>query len=348
MFYGEGSDLLCREAAKAVSEELSGGTILDETKVEVLYRILTLYTTEMSRDVDNKETGKKRSHQKKSYALLVPIIESALESADRLDKPENNGEDSAWLDPLWEKVIEVLTHCLTPVRTASHGSYIARSSSLLDILQSVVSHSPTRKDNVICGILSSGVTSSIDVAQSQACIADDDSTVSDVRRKAKTRGEEALKVFEACFDGLCKLEPQGPALHELARNVLEDALPPDPTSRADADNIVLHASVAVIVCKVIARNTEMERLAIGIFSLLSRLISVDDAVLRREAGSILARVDVGQVLEEATRRREMAEERAQEAEEHIQELLEEIEDLRDENESLHQQIMVYSTSSALT
>jgi predicted nucleic acid-binding Zn-ribbon protein len=92
----------------------------------------------------------------------------------------------------------------------------------------------------------------------------------------------------------------------------------------------------------------MERLTISIFSLLSKLISVDNEALRNEACSILGSVDVGQILEGVTRRCELAEQRAQEAEDHIQELVDEIEDLQEENESLHQQILVYSTSSALT
>lgn len=354
-----GSELLSREAAKAVTEELSTGTILDETKVQVLYRVLMVFTAEINSCVDSKETGKKRAHQKKSYTLLVPIIESGLASASRLenvkgsdvegnDAAAGDEEDSAWLDPLWEKVFVLLAHFLSPVRTASHGSYIARSASLLEILHSVISHVPARENGKICVILSSGVESSIEVAQSQANIVDDESTTSEVKRKAKTRGEEALKVFEACYDGLCKLEPQSRSLHELTKKLLKEALPPDSTECVSAADNGLHTDVAVIVCRMVARNTGMERLAIGIFSLLSRLISVDDVVLRREAGSILGRIDVGRVLEEATQRCESAEERAQEAEEHIQELIDEIDDLREENELLHQQILVYSTSSSLS
>jgi len=359
MFSAVESELLSREAAKAVTEELSSGTILNETKVQVLYRILTTFTTEMNKDADNKEAGKKRSSQKKSYALLVPIIQSGLESASRLENfnKSSNGqgsdaevcpdEDSAWLDPLWEKIIGLLAHLLTPVQTASYGSYMARSASLLDILKSVVSLMPMRKHDEMCSILSAGISSSIEVAQSQARIASDESATPEVKRKAKTRCEEARKVFEACFDGLCRLEPLSPTLYELTRTVLEDALQPRSAETPSGEK-GLEKDVAVIVCKVIAKNAEMERLTIGIFSLLSKLISVDDDVLRKVAGGILGRVEVGQVLEEATRRCESAEERAQEAEEHIQELIDEIEDLREENESLHQQILVYSTSSALT
>ena len=355
-----GSELLSREAAKAVSEEFSGGTILDETKVQVLYRILSVFTSEMNTESDSKETGKKRSHYKKSYALLVPIIRSGLESASRLDNlnrsprdevadaDANGKEDPAWLEPLWEKLAVVLTHLLTPVRTASHGLYIPRSASLLDILNAFVTTVPLRENDRTCLILSSGVASSIDVAQSQSVIANDESKASEVMLKAMTRGGEALKVFEACFDGLCRLQPHSQKLHELTKNVLEDALPSDLTESGTEGDNELHTDIAVIVCKVISRNAGMDRLVIGIFSLLSKLISVDNEALRREASNILGRVDIGQVIEEATKRCEVAEKRAQEAEEQIQELIDEIEDLREENESLHQQILVYSTSSALT
>ena len=217
------------------------------------------------------------------------------------------------------------------------------------MLKSVTSHVPSRENEKICDILSAGVESSIEVAQSQTAIGNDESMSSEVSRKAKTRSEEALKVFESCFDGLCKLEPQSSILHKLVKSLLEkDAILSDSAGVGTDDDRELHVNISIIVCKVISRNSEMERLTISIFSLLSKLISVDNEVLRIEAGNILGRVDVGQVLEEATRRCESAERRAEEAEEHIHELVEEIDDLRDENESLHQQILVYSTSSALT
>lgn len=360
LLHSIGEELLSREAAKAVVEELSSGTILDETKVQVLYRILTNFTAEMNKETDTKDTFKKRAHQKKSYAFLVPIIEAGLESASRLEKsneaaPGDESEekvakqqDSAWLGPLWEEVVSVVSHLLTPVRSASNGSYMARSGSLVDMLKSVTSNVPTRENDKICAVLSSGVESSIEVAQSQTVVTNDESATSEVRRKAKTRSEEALKVFESCFDGLCKLEPQSPSLQKLAKAVLEVVLRPDLAGSTAQDNKELQMKVAVTVCKVIARNAAMERLTIGIFSILSKLISVGDEELRREAGNILGRVDVGQVLEDATRRCESAEDRAQEAEDHIHELMDDIEDLREENESLHQQILVYSTSSALT
>lgn len=332
-----GSELLSQEAAKAVAEELASGTILDETKVQVLYKILTIFMAE----ANNKEAGKKRAHQKKSYTLLVPIIDAGLESSSRL---ASTTEDSSWLDPLWEAIIGVLTHLLTPVRTASSGSYMARSASLLEILKPVVSYAPRSEQERICGILTSGVASSTDVAQGQADIAANECTPSDVRRKTKTRAEEALKVFEACFDGLCKLGPHSRTLHQLSRSILTDALPDE----GRGDDGGMNAIIATIACRVISRNSAMERLAIEIFALLSRLISVEDEELRREAGNILSGVHVGEVLEEATRRCEAAEERAQEAEAHVHELMDEIEDLREENQSLHQQILVYSTSSALT
>lgn len=341
-----GDELLSREAAKAVVEELSSGTILDETKVQVLYRILTNFTAEMNKEVDSKDAFKKRAHQKKSYALLVPIVEAGLESATRL---ANADETQAWLDPLWGEVADVIAHLLTPVRSASNGLYMARSASLLDMLKSVTSHVPPRENGNICKLLSSGVESSIEVAQSQTAIGNDESMSSEVSRKAKTRSEEALKVFESCFDGLCKLEPQSPNLQTLVKSLLEKvSVLSDSVEVPTEDDRELQVNVAIVVCKVVSRNSDMERLTISIFSLLSKLISVDNELLRIEAGNILGRVDVGQVLEEATRRCELAERRAEEAEEHIQELVDEIDDLRDENESLHQQILVYSTSSALT
>jgi hypothetical protein len=164
-----------------------------------------------------------------------------------------------------------------------------------------------------------------------------------MRRKAVTRREESLKIFEACFNGMCSLQSHGPSLHDLTKKVLEGVTLPD----SNADDRELSTDVAVIVCQVIARNAEMERLVIRVFSLLCRCMSIDDQGLRNQASILLGRVDVGKVLETTTRKCELAEERAQEAEEHIQELMDEIEDLREENDSLQQQILVYAASSSL-
>jgi transcription termination factor NusB len=264
------------------------------------------------------------------------------------DAEAHQEEKAKWLDGLWDKVVVVLTQMLSPVRSQSHVPYISRAASLLDILEAVVLHVPPSQHDSICPVLSSGASTSVEVARLQTAKMNGDSKTDETRRKAKTRREEALKIFEACFNGMCSLQPQSPRLHDLTKNVLQGALSPDSNATALSDDYELHTDDAVIVCQVIARNAEMERLVIAVFSLLCKLMSVDHEVLRTEAGILLGRVDVGQVLETTTRRYELAVERAQEAEEHIRELVDEIEDLREENDSLQQQILVYAASSALT
>jgi transcription termination factor NusB len=272
----------------------------------------------------------------------------AESSEEDSDAKADQVEEAKWLDGLWDKEVVVLTHMLSPVRSQSQGPYISCAASLLDILEAVVLHVPPSQHDSICPVLSSGSSTSVEVARLQTAIMNGDPKTAETRRKAKTRREEAIMIFEACFSGMCSLQPQSPRLHDLTKNVLHGALTPDSNAAALSDDFDLRTDVAVIVCQVIARNAEMERLVIAVFSLLCKLMSVDHEVLRTEAGILLGRVDVGQVLETTTRRCELAEERAQEAEEHIRELVDEIEDLREENDSLQQQILVYATSSALT
>jgi hypothetical protein len=332
--------------------------------VQVLYQILSVFAEGMD---ENGQVRRKRG-KKRCYTLLVPIFESGVRSAARLEESlklssddgdgdaeasseeeSNSGEtdqveDTKWLDRLWDKVAVVLTQMLSPVRSQSRGSYISLAASLLEILEAVVLHvTPTQHDS-ICPVLSAGASASIEVARLQSTISNDDSKTAETRRIAKTRREEALKIFEACFNGLCSLQPHGPSLHDLTKNVLEGVT----LSDSKADDKELRTDVAIIVCQVVARNAQMERLVIRVFSLLCRCMSIDDQGLRSQAGILLGRIDVGKVLETTTRKCELAEERAQEAEEHIQELVDEIEDLREENDSLQQQILVYAASSALT
>ena len=363
-----GSELLSHEAAKAVTEVISTGTITDETKVRVLYWILSIFEKEID---ENGHVRKKRG-KKRCYTLLVPIMESGLCSASRLgnslnlsstddrgsdaeasgegsDAEADQVEEATWLHRLWDMAVVVLTQMLSPVRSQSHGPYISRAASLLETLEAVVSHIPPSQYDSICPVLSSGASTSVEIARQQSAIMNGDSKSADTRRKAKIHREEALKIFEVCFNGMCRLEPQSPRLQDLTKNVLQSALSPDSNEEAGlSDDYELHTDAAVIVCQVIARNAEMERLVIAVFSLLCKLMSTDNEFLRTEAGILLGRVDVGQVLEATTRRCELAEERVQEAEEHIRELLDEIEDLREENDSLQQRILVYATSSALT
>jgi transcription termination factor NusB len=335
--------------------------------VQVLYRILSIF----EKEIDENGHVRKKKGKKRCYTLLVPMMESGLCSAARLGNSLNSQtiddrgsdaeareegsnaeadqvEEVQWLDGLWNKVVVVLTQMLSPVRSQSHGPYISRAASLQETLEVVVLHVPPSQHDSIFPVLSSGASTSVEIARFQTAIMNSDSKTAETRRKAETRREEALKIFEACFNGMCSLEPKSPILHDLTKNVLQGALSPDSNAAALSDDYDLRTDVAVIVCQVIARNAEMERLVIAVFSLLCKLMSAENEFLRTEAGILLGRIDVGQVLETATRRCELAEERVQEAEEHIRELVDEIEDLREENDSLQQQILVYATSSALT
>jgi hypothetical protein len=332
--------------------------------VQVLYQILSVFAEGM----DENGQVRRKMGKKRCYTLLVPIFESGVGSAARLEECLNLSSDDGdsdadvsseeesssgeadqvegvkWFDRLWDKVAVVLIQMLSPVRSQSHGSYISHAESLLEILETVVLHVTPAQHGSICPVLSTGASTSIEVARLQSTISNDDSKTAETRRKAKTRREEALKIFEACFNGMCSLESHGPSLHDLTKNALEGAT----LSDSNADDKELSTDVAIIVCQVIARNAAMERLVIRVFSLLCRCMSIDDQGLRNQAGILLGRIDVGEVLETTTRKCELAEERAQKAEEYIQDLMDDIEDLREENASLQQQILVYAASSALT
>jgi chaperonin cofactor prefoldin len=88
-------------------------------------------------------------------------------------------------------------------------------------------------------------------------------------------------------------------------------------------------------------TTGVERVVIGVFPQLCQLVGAREPQLRQAVGGVLARVNVGQVLQETQEKCEKAEERAHTAEAKVQKLSEELKNLTQEKEALERQLAVF-------
>lgn len=340
-------EVLGREAAKVVAEEISKGSIAHETKVQVLCRILSVFVAENDKDCWTVElsSGKKESkeHKKKrSYTLLVPVMEAGVTSAAELEKSESDSDFSLLLELLWEKVLTVLVQMLTPIQSISTVPYISQTSNLAELVNSAVTHIPDRKKDDLCSLLENAVTISMDVARGHALDKNGDSE----KRKFKKRHDEALSIGRECFGGLCRLNPDSVSLRLSAKKSLQDAL--DSLMRNGGREDDINVEIALALLQAIKSGLFVEGLVIHIFPQLCKLLTIDSPRLRAEVGKLMESVDIGKALADASTRLEATENKVELLERENEDLLTAIDELREENERLHRDVAIFSASSALT
>jgi alkylated DNA nucleotide flippase Atl1 len=86
------------------------------------------------------------------------------------------------------------------------------------------------------------------------------------------------------------------------------------------------------------QTEEIEEGVVAIFADLSRLIGVEETNIRKAAAAVLAKANIGQVLEHNQAQRDAAEQRALEAERRVAKLESEVEVLQKQNEALERQL----------
>jgi hypothetical protein len=341
-------EALGREAAKVVAEEISKESLADETKVQVLCRVLSVFVAENDKDswaVESSSSEKKesREHKKKrSYTLLVPVMEAGMISAARLDDSENNSDFCQLLDLLWESVFTVLMQMLTPIQSTSTVAYISQATNLAELINSAVTHAPERLKGELCTLLANSVSTSMDIARGHALGESGDSE----KRKSKKRHDEALTVGRQCFGGLCRLQPNSVTLQSSARKSLQDAL--DSIAVKGVRENDVNVEIALTMLKAIKSGSNVEGLVIAIFPQLCKLLAVDSSKLRAQVGEMMESVNIGKALADASTRVEAAESRVDMLERENEDLLIAIDELREENERLHRDVAIFSASSALT
>jgi len=338
-------EALGREAAKVVAEEISQVALADETKVQVLCRVLSVFIVENDKDTDDSSSGKKelKEHKKKrSYTLLVPVMEAGLASAAKLDGVANDSAFSQLIDILWERVNVVLMHMLTPIQSTSTVPYISQTTNLADLIRSAVAHVPDRMKEDLCSLLALSVNSSMDVARGHAFEGKGDSE----KRRSKKRHDEALSIGRECFGGLCKLQPNSVSLRSTAKNAIQGALD-SITDKGVRENDV-NVEIAVTMLRALKLGANIEGLMIELFPYLCKLLTVDSLPLRAQVGEMMESVNIGKALADASTRVEAAESKVDMLERENEDLLTAIDELREENERLHRDVAIFSASSAFT
>lgn len=340
-------EALGREAAKVVAEEISKGSLADETKVQVLCRILSVFVAENDKDswtveLLSEKKESKEHKKKRSYTLLVPVMEAGLASAAELEKSESESDFGLLLDLLWEKVLTVLVQMLTPIQSASTVPYISQTNNLAELVHSAVTHIPDRKKDELCTVLTNAVTISMNVARGHAKGDNGESE----KRKFKKRHDEALSIGRECFGGLCRLNPDSASLRSSAKKSLQDAL--DSLMRIGGCEDDVNVEIAQAMLQAIKSGLHVEGLVIHIFPQLCKLLAMDSSRLRAQVGNLMESVDIGKALADASTRLEATENKVELLERENEDLLTAIDELREENERLHRDVAIFSASSALT
>lgn len=331
-------EMLAREAATVVSDEIKNELITDETTVEVLCMLLSIFASE-----SDKESWKHDSptpaepNRKRSYKLFIPVMEAGLSSAERLAKSDNS-TTYALLELLWERVDEVLSQMLSPIHLASHAPYMSQACNLSELVKLAVVHAPATRQNEIAALLSSGALKSMHIAKDHAAHVIEPPRDGIVR--SKRRLDDSLKLFRECMSSLCRLLPEGEVLQSLAIQVLKDALASfdteDNTREAHLKDVTVE--IARITCQAIKQGQSMEALVISLFPQLCLLIAVDHVSLRTEVASIIETVNISKSIAETTSRMQDAERRAEAAETENEQLKSEVKALQEENEKLQHEI----------
>jgi hypothetical protein len=332
-------DILAREAAYVVMDEINNDLICDETRVQVLTMLLSVFITE-----SDKESWKlpattiKTPSRKRNYRNFISIMEAGLTSAEVLQVPDDVTTESL-LDLLWERVDMVLSQMLSPIHIASHAPYISQASNLAELVKCTVSHAPNARHNGVAALLANGAVKSMEIAKDHGIGAIEAEPVqNDGLLRTSRRKDEALKVCRECIAGLCKLQPDSTVLQSIAQQIFSDVLT---SFSSDKKQTISDATVeiAMIACQAIKQSDQMERFVIAMFPQLCLLISVDHTALRIEVASILETVNIGKALEDATIRMQEAERRAEATEKENAVLKSELEELRQENDLLKNAIL---------
>jgi hypothetical protein len=344
---GTANDVLAREAAAVVSDEIKNDLILDKTRAEVLCMLLSVFASECDKESWNFNSfSTERLNRKRSYKAFVPVMEIGLESAQKLSATKS-ASISGLLDSLWEKVLFVLSQMMSPISIVSHAPYISQASNLAELVTSAVAHAPAARVDDISALLSSGALKSIDVAKDQVANIDD-STKGDGKLRSKKRCEEALMIFRACIGGLCKFQPESLTLQSISKHVFVEVLATFTERNGTHSLKDVTVDIAVITCQAIRASGRMESLVVALFPQLCLLITVDHPSLGREVAAVMETVNIAQAVDDATSRMKEAERRAAAAEKLNKELTATIEELTEENVRLQRDIAVFSASSALS
>lgn len=330
----KGVDMLSYEASMALEEIFSKDGLSDETRVLVTYHILATFPDELSVP-ELQGVGL-------SYKLLILLVTSGLRSGKKLQEKllaEPVGPKAELLVALWDKMVFTLNRVLTPNNGTPRNQQsnevrvltIPNAADLAELVKMVAEMTPPRFGNNMCTILAEGTAKCLGVA-----------------KEHPSEKEDVLKLFAACFRGVCRIDPKSRALQAVAQQVLTSTLAII-SDKNKTDDPLEDAQVqaCLIICPILHERGDkndggagllLRELAIAVFPQLCQLVGSEVAEVRKVAGEVLAKVDVGCVIAESDALRLSAEERAVVAEIQVVELTQEVTKLREEKEALERQL----------
>lgn len=311
-----GLDILAQDASSVIHEEFVKDTLSHETRVVVLFRMLSIFH-------DDSRISQSRGHGT-SYKLLASLITRGLAGAKELQMKSKklSAAKVKWLDSLWDKMTRTLNHMLIPRMQGSELS-IPHSADVINIVVAVSNSTPLRRRDEICALLLSCASKCLELAKVNPSHCDD-----------------MIQLFTACFSGVCKLDPKNRALKVISDQVLTATiLAVDQDSNHNGTLLKdVNIQACLIICQVLQEVEGADVVAISVFPQLCRLVAVEWIELRKSVGDVLSKVDIGHVLAESDALRLAAEERAIVAEIKVVELTKELEKLQDEKEGLERQL----------
>lgn len=329
-----GVDILSHEGSTVLHDEVVNPNVSNECKVLVLCRMLNVLQ-------DQEVEHGKPPGSNVSYKLFVPMMRAGLKGAKEIDaSAQASNAVTALIDTLWEKVCIILATLMSPIPNGSKLLTLQHATDLVKMVIAVSENTPARHSEEVCAILSSGASKCLDIAKVNAENAAEEKDGSGINEETRRNQDVILKLFQACFGGVCTLDPLDKRLQIIAKQILSETL--QIIKKNDDVNVRrdVNLQACVLVCRVMQERQGTERLAISVFSYLCQIVGCEEIQLRRVVGGVLARVDIARTLQENQEQTELAEQRATTAEERLKILKQKYEKLIVEKESLERQLAI--------
>jgi hypothetical protein len=313
----KGVDILEHEATNILVGGITSANISSECKAIALARVLSIFLQSVMAQTKKNPS----SSVDLCYNNLIPVMKEGLASAKELaqmQQQEVSDATMAIMNCVWEKLFLSFSQMLSPKPTESKQEVINHAPDLVIMLNAASFSVPEKYQADLDSILTSGASRCLEIAKSKDLTSE---TLDDT-----------LNLFGACFAGACKTDK---TTQEMGK-VLFQACYKSLTSKPPVIDINVQASLKI--CQAMQQTEEIEEGVVAIFADLSRLIGVEETNIRKAAAAVLAKANIGQVLEHNQAQRDAAEQRALEAERRVAKLESEVEVLQKQNEALERQL----------
>ena len=305
------------------------------------------------------------------FSIFAGMFQGGLTAADFMEKNNQTDQfgDPALINTLLEEVWSKTTCFLRMILSngqRENDSVNLSTDLILKFISTINENAPQKNYDDLGKAFLDGIFNSVN--NLKQLTSSDDS-------QSKRYGD-ALVLFEACFQGLCKCSPDSEILQTTTEKLISEALP-SLTSRPvyEDKKVLTNEKIVISVCKTLHQSQNVENTLICIFPYLTKLTTFDSFELRKEVSCALAKINISDIirrLETAESNSNKADElnqrltndmknyeveikqarnlkaKAEEAEELNSTLMREVERLKAKNDELERQVAVFSEGSAYT